>query len=84
MYICIIYVHTTLDFPFFSGAWSDGDSKWKSVDHDTKKEMGLHYMYVQIDANLLKCSFWISGMTASFGWSSSMTFVVNLRYYSAM
>ena len=29
-----------------SGAWSDGDSKWKSVDHNTKKEMGLHYMYI--------------------------------------
>ena len=38
----------SLNLLFVLGAWSDGDSKWKSVDHDTKKEMGLHYMYVSI------------------------------------
>ena len=72
------------------------------MDHDTKKEMGLHYMYVLISIKNLHSNvfgrcflavhsinvlypelklgvFRISGMTGSFGWNSSMTFVVNLR-----
>ena len=29
----------------WKGDWSDGDSKWEMVENETKKEMGLHYMY---------------------------------------
>ena len=29
----------------WKGDWSDGDKKWEKVDNETKKEMGLHYMY---------------------------------------
>ena len=29
----------------WKGEWSDGDDKWELVDNETKKEMGLHYMY---------------------------------------
>jgi len=29
----------------WKGSWSDGDAKWEHVDSETKKEMGLHYMY---------------------------------------
>jgi len=44
--VCLVRVRNPWgDKNEWKGAWSDGDSKWKSVDHETKKEMGLHYMY---------------------------------------
>ena len=46
----------TKNFISCSGAWSDGDSKWKSVDHNTKKEMGLHYMYIIFIYNTWDCT----------------------------
>ena len=29
----------------WKGDWANGDAKWEMVDNETKKEMGLHYMY---------------------------------------
>ena len=29
----------------WKGDWADVDAKWEIADNETKKEMGLHYMY---------------------------------------